>query len=300
MSGDYQQELGWLLLVQNTGSLSAAAAREHVSVSTISRRIERLEARLKLRLVDRHPGGARLSPAGERIAALAAPALDAMDGIARAALAMREGGEDKQVVTLSATEFVVASILAPALPALRDAAPSIQLALKTEAQLVSLAGRQADLAIRMSRPEGDSLLAKKLPALQLGLFATPSYRARFATDEALVREADVLTYDDSYGRLAELEAALQPLGGAVVLRTGSTQALVEAVRAGAGVAMLPAVFARRAGFVEVPLEPSIARTPWLLTHRDLRRVAPIRAVHRWVVATFADLAAEQRPRPLER
>ena len=151
-------DLEWLLAIARARSLSAAAKAHGVAVSTAARRLDALEAELKLRLVDRRPDGVRLTPDGARIAALAEPAIDSAERIARAAAAMRAGGDHLPVV-VSATEFVVSEILAPALPKLWARYP-LSITLRSQAGLVSLAARDADLAIRMSRPEGASLMAK--------------------------------------------------------------------------------------------------------------------------------------------
>ena len=44
-----------------------------------------------------------------------------------------------------------------------------------QAQVVSLASRDADIAVRMSRPEGNSLIARKLPEIGQGLFASAAW-----------------------------------------------------------------------------------------------------------------------------
>ena len=282
-------DLEWLLAIARAGSLSAAAKARGVAVSTAARRLDALEAELKVRLIDRRPGGARLTPEGTRIAALAGPAIDTADRIERAAAAMRSGSQ--LPVSVSATEFVVSGILAPALPRLWAKHRGLSITLRSQADLVSLASRDADLAIRMSRPRGASLMARKLPLLRLGLFASPAYLGGRSPDGLRLGEERLLVYDDSYGPLPEREWV--DAGGfapAVALRTGSTRALVAAAEAGGGIALLPAVVARPRGLVEVPAPTVLpGRTPWLIAHRDLRRLPPIRAVHAWIVETFAAL-----------
>src|SRR5882672_1996949 len=108
-------DLAWLLAIARTRSLSAAARARGVAVSTAARRLDALEAELGLRLVDRRPDGARLTPDGARIAALAEPAIESAELIARTAAVMRAGG-DRLPVAISATEFIVSEVLAPALP----------------------------------------------------------------------------------------------------------------------------------------------------------------------------------------
>jgi DNA-binding transcriptional LysR family regulator len=213
-AGDYAV----LLELRRAGSFSGAARRANVAVSTVTRRLDALEARLKLRLVDRRMNGAVLTPEGERIAALAEPVVDGVVRVERAAAALRTGG-DRDSVILSATEFIVADVLAPALPRLAVTHPALMLTLRAEAQVVSLAGREADIAVRMSPPDGNSLVARKLPEQRIGLFASPDYLAGRSPDALDLANERLLVYDDSYGRLPELDwIAALGLDGAVALR----------------------------------------------------------------------------------
>jgi len=282
-------EIDTLAAVARTGSISAAAKAAGVSVSTAARRLDALEARLKLRLVDRRSNGARLTAEGLRLAALAQPLAEQLATIARAAEALRQG-DGPALVRVSATEAVIAEILAPALPVLWAQAPGIAVQLQSEASVVSLAARDADVAVRMSRPQGSSLLIRKLPAIHLGLFASQHWLA--GRDPATIDPAagPLLAYDDSYGRTPEV-AWLDDagLGGAVRLRTGSTRALLTATLAGAGIGLLPRWQVRPGlGLVEIPVSPAPPpRAPWIAVHRDLRRLPHVAAAHRWIAAAFA-------------
>ena len=111
----------------------------------------------------------------------------------------------------------------------------------------------------------------------------------------LARER-LLLYDDSYGKIPELLWLREAdLAGAVWMRTASTRALLRAAVSGARIALLPDVFAARETLVAIPApRPIPPRPPWLLVHRDLRALAPIRAVSAWVVATFAALIGRPR------
>lgn len=277
-----------LLGVARSGSLSAAAKRQGVAVSTVARRLAGLEAALRLRLVDRRATGAQLTPAGARLAALAAPLGDQLAVIARAAEALR-AGDGLAVVRVSATEAVIADILAPALPALFAAAPGLRLQLQSQAELVSLAAGGAELAIRMSPPQGASLLAKRLPEQRVGLWASRAWLAGRDPGKVDLRTAPLLAYDDSFGRLPEM-AWLDRLGltGAIVMRTGSTRALVAATATGAGIGLVARIFIHPGDdLVELPTAtPAPPRVPWLIAHRDTRRLPPVAAVHRWIVQTF--------------
>lgn len=281
-------DLRLLLDLKRTGSFTGAARQARVAVSTVARRIEALESRLKLRLVDKRMNGARLTPEGERIAALADPVVDGLARIARTAAALRQGSE-RETVLVSATEFIVSDILAPALPGLLAGRADLTIVLRSEAAVISLAAREADIAVRMSRPQGNSLVARRLPEQRLGLFASTAYLAGRAPEEIDLRRERLLVYDDSYGRLPELDwIAAHALDASVALRTGSTRALLEATIHGGGVGLLPRSAATRAGLTELPPpSPLGGRAPWLVVHRDLRRVPAIRAVLAWVADAFA-------------
>lgn len=289
-------DLALLLALREARSLSAVAKARGVAVSTLARRVDALEAELKLRLVDRRADGIRLTPDGKRVAALAEPAIESGDRIARAAAVMRQDTERPPIV-LSATEYVVSEVLAPALPRLWAKHPGLSIDLHSQSHLVSLAARDADLAIRMSRPEGASLVARKLAPLTLGLFASKAYLAGRNPAALRLHEERLLAYDDSYGQVPEhgwIDS--NGLGAAVALRTGSTRALLAAAKAGAGIALLAHIFALQHELVEVPAPTMLpARTPWLIVHHDLRRLPALRAVHGWAIEAFARLhGAENR------
>jgi DNA-binding transcriptional LysR family regulator len=287
------RDLDDLIAIWQAGSLSAAAKKRGVAISTISRRIESLETALRLRLVDRQSKGTSLTAHGLEIAKAAAPMSEQLVRVGRLAESLREQG-GLLPVRLSATEFVISDVLAPALPELWAKGTDFPLHLQSQADIVSLAGRDADIAIRMSRPEGASLIIRKLPALHLGLFASEKYLGARGPASLNLGQEKLLIYDDSYGRLPELEW-LDSLGlrTAVVMRTGSTRGLMTAAMAGAGIALLPKAIARRApSLVEVKVKSDPPpRTPWLVVHRDLRSQPSIQLVHRWVLDSFSNLVS---------
>jgi len=268
------------------GTLSAAARRRQVAVSTLSRRIAALEARLKLDLVDRRSDGARLTGDGMAIAALAEPLAEQLSRVTRAAEALRQG-HARTPIRVSATEFVISDVLAPALAALGTDGPALHL--QSDPDIVSLAARGADIAIRMIRPEGATLYARRLPTIRLGLFAAPAYLAGRDPDSLDLAEGRLLVYDQSYGPLPEL-AWLTTLGvtDRVVMQTGSTGALLAAAVAGAGIALLPVHAALAAGLVALPAPMVLPeRRPWMVIHRDSRHDPAIRRVQRWILGAFA-------------
>ena len=285
------QDLGDLIAIRDAGTLSAAAKARGVAVSTVSRRIETLETALGLQLVDRRTDGVRLTRDGLAVAEAAAPIAEQMRRVERMAESLRQRVKTVPV-RISATEFVISDVLAPALDRLWAMGADFPVHLQSQADVVSLAGRDADLAIRMVRPEGASLYARKLADLRLGLFASAGYLAGREPAEINLQDERMLVYDDSYGRLPELDWVVRHgLTDAIAMRTGSTRGLLAAALAGAGIALLPVAFALRTGaLIEIPPPSALpSRQPWLIVHRDLRGLPAIRLAQKWVAEAFASL-----------
>lgn len=285
------QDLADLIAIRDEGTLSAAAKARGVAVSTVSRRIDTLEAALGLQLIDRRTDGVRLTSAGLSIAEAASPIAEQMRRVERVADSLRQGGKTVPV-RISATEFVISDVLAPTLDRLWAMGADFPVHLQSQADVVSLAGRDADLAIRMVRPEGGSLYARRLADIRLGLFASRDYLAGRDPATLDLQAERLLIYDDSYGRLPELGwVTRHGLSDAVIMRTGSTRGLLAAALAGAGIALLPVPFALRAAtLIEIPPPSALpSRQPWLIVHRDLRGLPAIRLAQKWIAQAFASL-----------
>ena len=289
------RDLDDLIAIRDAGTLSGAAKARGVAVSTVSRRIETLEAALNLQLIDRRVDGVKLTEHGLAIAQAAEPIAEQLSRVERTAENLR-AGSSRMPVRVSATEFVISDVLAPMLDRLWTAGVASPIHLQSQADIVSLAGRNADLAVRMVRPDGASLYARKLAELRLGFFATADYLSTRAPASIDLRSERLLVYDDSYGRLPELDWIVRyGLSEAIAMRTGSTRALLTAARSGGGIAMLPAAFAARyPTLLEIPtLKPLPTRQPWLIVHRDLRKLPSIRLVQNWIISAFAALSTRQ-------
>jgi DNA-binding transcriptional LysR family regulator len=288
------RDLDDLIAIRDAGTLSLAAKRRGVAISTVSRRIEALEAALGLPLIDRRASGVRLTREGLALASAAEPISEQLLRVQRVAEALREGGQ-RVPVRVSATEAVIADVLAPALARLWAVGADFPVHLQSQSDLVSLAGRDADVAVRMVRPEGASLYTRRLAELRLGLFASRTLLAGRVPEAISLGEERLLIYDDSYGRLPELDwISRAGLGEAVAMRTASTRALLTAALGHAGVALLPMAFAaRHPDLVEIPApSPLPARQPWLIVHKDLRRLPAIRLTQRWIAETFTALTRQ--------
>ncbi len=304
------------LALYRTRSLAAAGRQLGVAATTVSRHIASLETHLGARLFDRTPNGLSPTTEGERVAALAIGVEAQMSEFTHglADIAARDDAPTGRV-RISATETVCSDILAPGLGALSRAYPHIHVDLLAQAEIVSLAQRESDIAIRMIRPKGQSIVLKKLAQVSLGFYASREYAVRHRlltpngddtgpnTDDItdvitdVVIEAPVsvlqhqrfLGYDDSYGPIAEtMWFTKHGLEHALVMRTGSTRALIAATVAGAGIGLLPQYMAMREPNLIALAAPAPlpTRTVFLAVHEDLHRLARIRVTIDFIVRAF--------------
>jgi DNA-binding transcriptional LysR family regulator len=256
------------------GSLSAAARRLKVDHVTVARRVAALEASLSLKLVDRRPRAYALTGDGARIASIAAEIEERADSLARVARAAQPelAGE----VTISAPPAFAATLIAPRLRGLRERYPALHILLIGEKRDASLSRREADVAIRLTRPTEKSLVARKIGGFAFGLYGSPHYLANRAA-----ATWEFIAYDESMDRSPQQRwlrsiARRRP----IVFRTNDLESQCAAARAGVGLAALPSFLGEgdrglRRAEIDVA---TISREVWLVVHSDLRRAAPVRAV----------------------
>ncbi|HEY0294799.1 MAG TPA: LysR family transcriptional regulator [Bordetella sp.] len=256
------------------GSLSAAARLLGVEHATVARRIAALEASLGVVLADRRGRRWALTAEGERIAAIARR----MNHEAQAAKRSAEGAraELAGTVTISAPPALAAARLAQPLVALQQRHPELAIRILGEARTASLAHSEADIALRMTRPEHGDLTLLKLGDIHFRLYASPSYLAA-------VREAD-WRFVGSGGELGQSpqQQALQAYAAdrPFAFHANSVELQLAAARAGAGIAALPDFMAQgHPGLALIARDqPLASRDLWLVVHTDLKRAAPVRAV----------------------
>ena len=277
--------------VARLGTMTAAARALGVSVPTVGRRLDALEAQTGLRLVRRSAGGVAPTADGERFLGALRPGLEALSQAPRIVRQLR-ARVDAPPIRISATEPILTDILAPNLRALLDAVPGLTVEFESSNAIARLAQGEADIAIRMVRPVEPSLVARRLPAIRLGLYRSPggsragSSRATTRFDPATDR---LCWYDAAFGSIAEnvfLDA--QGWGECVVLRASSVRTLQRTVERTSLIGPLPDFLARAAGLERVDAPALPARTPWLAFHADTRREARHRRVRDWIAASFRE------------
>jgi DNA-binding transcriptional LysR family regulator len=274
------------LAVVEEGSLSGAARQLGLTQPTIARHIDALEAAVGYDLFLRSQRGLiaseaalELKPYAETLAATSAALLRAASGHAQT----KDGGVVKGTVRITASEVVGAEHLPPILARLRQRHPQLVVELVLSNEVSDLLRRDADIAVRMVEPVQDSLVAKRLPGIGVGLHARRDYLDRRGTPASMADLAghDLIGYDRETPALRPFLRLYPALNRpALALRTDSDLAQLAAIRAGFGIgACQIAVAARNPDLVRVlASEFEIELGMWIVMHEDLKTSPRCRAV----------------------
>ena len=271
-------EPGWELYrsflgVLTEGSLSGAARALDLAQPTVGRHVEALEQALGLVLFTRSQHGftpteaaVALRPYAETLAAAAA---------ALRRVAASQGAGARGTVRVTASEVVGAEVLPPILSDLRQQHPDLVIELALTNRVEDLLRREADIAVRMMRPNQQSLIARRIGGIELGLHAHEAYLARHGTprtEEDLAEHA-LIGFDRENAFIRTLHKQLAALRRqAFALRTDSDLAKLAAIRAGYGIGMCQVALARRDPHLVRVLPDRFAPQleTWLTMHQDLR------------------------------
>jgi DNA-binding transcriptional LysR family regulator len=268
------------LAIARTGRLTAAAARLRVDHMTLSRRIASLEHGLKAKLFDRSPSGYTLTEAGRRLL----PIAEQMESLS-VGVHDTVGGTAASVegsVRIGSPEGFGSYFLAPRISRLTRRHPQLNVQLIAGSAVFSLAKRDADIVIAVSRPPAGRLVVSKLIDYDLALYAAPSYldaNEPIGTLDSL-RSHRFVSYIGDLLYFPELDFLKEVAPeGCTALESSNLVAQLKATLAGAGLCVLPAFLAvEERGLVRVlPDQVRLTRSLWLIVHEDLKSLARIKA-----------------------
>lgn len=279
------------LAVMRGRSLAAAGERLVMDVSTVSRRLDRLEESLGVTLFDRTREGTRPTELAEQMLADAEEielAITRFSSIGERAETRVEG-----VVRLTVPPGIADVFIAPSLRALHKKHPALVLEIDASIGYADLTRREADLALRTSRPTSGELVVMKLVTTREFPMASPAYARTLGAlkdlaDARWIAWGEDLAHLPSSRWLRTHAPSITP-----VLRTSHMGTQLAAARTGLGV-MLAADAYRAAGLV--PVEHSRALAPawdalpssdlFLVGHRALRNVPRVAAVWAFLANKF--------------
>lgn len=266
------------------GSLSGAARALGVTHATIGRRLQQLEDALQAPLFLRRAEDVELTRLGESVLTAARAMQEQTRQLARTL-----AGEDLRLegkLRLACTDAIGTMFLAPRLPQLLQQWPALDVELAMGHQTLSLARREADLALRFGKPQDGELIARPLGAVRFYLCGTAEKIAHW---RRAPRSTPFVAYDDGVPDIPETHwIAAHAAGNPVRFRSTSLVAQCMAARAGVGMALLPS-YLLAPELQTVEPTPQLQRELWAVFHRDLKALPRLRAVLAWLQDCCAQL-----------
>ena len=278
------------LAVCRESTLRGAARVLGVDQATVGRRITALEKSLSATLFLRTSEGYALTAVGEA-------ALKAVGKMEQGALELErqiQGLDDRLtgIVRVSTTDSLAIDFLIPAIARLHQQHPDVRVQLDASTQILSLSRREADIAVRNTRPDNPDLIARRIARWPVGLFAAQSYIDRHGLPEpgSAFEGHDLVVYQPYLQGNKDMTLVSEPLSrGRIVSSLSSSLLVRRSIAAGIGLGEIPLYMGERDGLVRLWPERTrpLPYDVWLVTHADLRHTARVRAVIDEIVAAFS-------------
>ncbi len=268
--------LRYVLMVANKGSIAAAARELEVNRTTVLRRIDKFQENLNCRIFDRGKSGYVLTPEAEKMINAAREVENTLFNMQRqiAGHELKLEGE----LRVTTTDTFMLSVLGPHLASFRQKHPHIVVDLLVTNNILDLNRRDADVAIRPTGQPDAHLVGRRLCDIEFGIYATPEILS--SIDPKRVFSERWIGFADSL--------LATPIGAwfdakidsrYVCMRCDSFVAIRAAAEAGIGLALLPCFLGDSSTLLRPQKAPVEALTTglWILTHPDLARSARVHA-----------------------
>ncbi|QBE65276.1 LysR family transcriptional regulator [Pseudoduganella lutea] len=274
--------------IYRAGTLRGAAAQLGIDQATAGRRLAAMEAALNAKLFLRTPSGYVPTPAGD----MAARPAERMEQAAHQLEREMQGIDNRLsgTVRVATTDTMAQHFVMDAIRALHAEHPDIRVVLHVTTAVSNLTRREADLAVRTVKPTDPDLVSRHLARRTAGLYASKAYlRARGTPriEDGLAGHDLVIYHASVVPRQATHVAGVPVAGARIALEANTGLMLMEAARAGIGIAELPVHMAERdARLVRIFSDRVHQYDMYLVMHGDLHRSARVRAVADAIVARF--------------
>jgi DNA-binding transcriptional LysR family regulator len=284
-------DLRYVLVLWRTGRLARAAQQLRVNETTVARRVARIERILGSRLFERVNGVLLVTDIGQIVVQRAEKMEVDVGEIRNAAT----GADTKAagVVRLTAIPMLLNRIFVPALPALLEQHPQLQLHLVADPRNLDLISREADIALRLARPDkSDRVIARRLGQFAYAVYG-PARRRRSLLPW--------ITHEVAWSSLPHVrwmaEAIKREPQAGTPLIVNDSELAIHAVAAGLGRSLLPCwIGDRDSNLARLSDQEPVTRELWLLVHPDLKHLARTRAVVAWIERVIDDFGRSTRQR----
>lgn len=280
-------DLKYLLALQQHGTLSAAARYLGVNQTTASRRLERLEGDLGVKLFDRVDHKLVMTPEGEH-------ALSSIQQMEEAALTIEHNLKNRNLslygtVRVTSVPMFTANFIAPRIKEFYQQYPNIHIELVGADSDLNLSRREADLAIRFARPTTGNVLIKKLGEVGFAAYASSLHYSNAA--QLALSDFRWAGYDESLQHFPEARWLSSNVNEKqLVATTTDVASLTALIQSGLVAAVLPCM----TGDTHPDLIRLTGSTPichrevWLLSHPDAKKIRRILFFSEWLQALVKD------------
>ncbi len=276
MTIDTWDEIRTAWHVARAGTVSGAAEALGVHHATVIRHVDALEARLGVKLFQRHARGYTPTEAGEALAQVGRTTDEQFAQLAARLRGLSGGIEGDLVVT---TVPELCALVVEALAPLMAEHAALNLRLRTDRRVLRLEYGEAHVAIRAGgRPEEPDNVVQLLCRRKTALYAAPAYLEAHGQPES---DADLAAHvfvgDDLDESRAPYFRWLMALGARRVVRSNDPYGRLAAMRAGLGLGFLVEGSDVAGLELVLPPRPDWDVPLWLVTHVDLHRTAKVQA-----------------------
>jgi DNA-binding transcriptional LysR family regulator len=269
------------LAIARHGTLGAAARKLHLTQPTMGRRLRAFEAAVGQTLFQRTADGFILTDEGSAI-------LGHAERIEEEALALRRSlaGQGKQLdgtLRLSSSDWFGTHVLSPVLADFSRVHPGIVIELITDSRLLSLSRREADLVFRITPFTEPEVISRKLMHIDYALYVRKGDDHPRQGDGAGAR---LITMDEAFGGMPDVSWLKRVLPNATVaMRSNNRDVQATLCASGIGLAVLPRPLGDRIATIERAQmkETPPGRDTWIGYHRDLKRLARLRALLDFII-----------------
>lgn len=263
-------DMKFFLAVARCGSISGGAKQLGVQHSTVSRRLRALEEKLGTRLIERKRSGYELTVAGEQIKQSAIRMEREILGVNEALL-----GEDANLVgplRVSAINNMASSVLMPIFARFSENHPQVELHIAVSNMDVSLAQREADIAIRLTNSPTDTLIGKRMLTVASTIYGKREY----------LEKINLQAYEPKWIGVSCCQFhktwTKQSCNHQVhTFYSDDTLLTLSAIREGLGVSYLPCFMGDADPLLQRYSDPDPQHDLglWILLHPDLKRTARV-------------------------
>lgn len=180
---DRLRAIEYFVRVADLGSFTAAARALGVPASSVSRRVQDLEAELGTSLLHRTTRSVSLTELGSVYLEQVRPALKALDHAGDQV--MDRPGAPGGLLRITANPGYGRLLLMPAIHRLRAAYPDLVIDVELTDRIYNLANHEVDIAVRATANLPERAIARKLAGSDMKLVASPAYLDRYGTPEVL-------------------------------------------------------------------------------------------------------------------